>query len=377
VVADIAGRVDGLVGENGHQGFGPDGVDGFERREDAGVDVSEVQLVDAVVVEKVGQNFGDVFFVVDVAFGIAEGAADEHGGSVADVAGDDGVGKRRLVEVCESGVDGVAEIDAGVDEGAVEIEDDEPGARGHFLTIIDGAGVSSVRTEGGSAMSELETGGWTRRKFMTAVAATGVAGSAMMHGVAAEAQNPVDADEAIKELMAGNARFVAGKLTSFDLDLKILKAGTVEKQEPFAAILSCADSRVPVELVFDQSIGHLFVARVAGNMLTPEIIGSLEYGVAVLGIKAIMVLGHAKCGAVSAAMKGQEVPGQISVLYQHMMPAIKDAHEDVAAAVKANALFQAQLLRESSTVIAKAMKDDGVKVVAGYYDLATGKVQPL
>src|SRR5665213_2409466 len=135
----------------------------------------------------------------------------------------------------------------------------------------------------------------------------------------------------------------------------------VEKQEPFAAILACADSRLPVELIFDQSIGHLFVARVAGNMMTPEIIGSLEYGVAVLGTKAILVLGHAKCGAISAAMKGQEVPGQISVLYQHMMPAIKDIHEDVAAAVKANALFQAQLLRESSTVIAKAMKEGSVK----------------
>jgi len=76
-------------------------------------------------------------------------------------------------------------------------------------------------------------------------------------------------------------------------------------------------------------------------------------------------------------MKGQEVPGQISSLYQHMMPAIKDIHGDVAAAVKANALFQARLLGESSTVIAKAMKEDGVKVVAGYYELATGKVLPL
>ncbi len=178
-------------------------------------------------------------------------------------------------------------------------------------------------------------------------------------------------------LMEGNERFASGKLTSFDLDLKILKEGTVEKQEPFAAVLSCADSRVPVELIFDQSIGHLFVARVAGNMMTPEIIGSLEYGVAVLGTKAILVLGHAKCGAVSAAMKAQEVPGQISVLYQHMMPAIRDIRGDVVAAVKANAVFQAQLLRESSTVIAKAMKDDGVKVVAGYYDLATGRVTLL
>lgn len=185
------------------------------------------------------------------------------------------------------------------------------------------------------------------------------------------------ADEAIRELKEGNERFVSGQMTSFAHDLNVLKDGTVEKQEPFAAILSCADSRVPVELVFDQSIGHLFVTRVAGNMVTPEITGSLEYGVAVLGIKAILVLGHAKCGAVSAAMKGQEVPGQISALYQYMMPAIKDSHNDIAGAVKANAKFQAQLLRESSTVIAKAMKDDGVKVISGYYDLATGRVAML
>lgn len=217
---------------------------------------------------------------------------------------------------------------------------------------------------------------WTRRRFMTAVAATGVAGAAAMRGVDAEAQIPTSVDEVIRELTAGNARFVAGKLTSFDLDLKILREKTVEKQEPFAAILACADSRLPVELIFDQSIGHLFVARVAGNMITPEIIGSLEYGVAVLGVKAILVLGHGKCGAVSAAMKGQEVPGQISVLYQHMMPAIREI-EDVEAAVKANARFQAQLLRESSTVIAKAIKDGKVKVAAGYYDLETGQVTVL
>src|SRR6185437_5396640 len=182
--------------------------------------------------------------------------------------------------------------------------------------------------------------------------------------------------EAIEELTAGNERFMAGRLTSFELDLKILREKTVEKQEPFAAILSCADSRVPVELIFDQSIGHLFVARVAGNMVTPELIGSLEYGVAVLGVKAIMVLGHGKCGAVSAAMKAQEVPGQISSLYQHMMPAIGKI-EDIESAVKANARFQAQLLRESSTVIAKAIKDDQVRVAAGYYDLGTGRVTVL
>jgi carbonic anhydrase len=211
---------------------------------------------------------------------------------------------------------------------------------------------------------------------MTGLAAAGVVGGAIGQSVDAGAQSPTGAEGAIRELMAGNERFVAEKLSSFSQDLAILKEGTVEKQEPFAAVLSCADSRVPVELIFDQSIGHLFVTRVAGNMVTPEIIGSLEYGVAVLGVKAILVLGHAKCGAVSAAMKGQEVPGQISVLYQHMMPAIEGI-SDVAAAVKANAAFQAKLLSESSTVIAKAIKDDGVKVVAGYYDLGSGRVALL
>jgi carbonic anhydrase len=225
-------------------------------------------------------------------------------------------------------------------------------------------------------MSDLTGSEWTRRRFMTAVAVTGVAGAAAMRGVDAEAQMPTSVDEVIRELTAGNARFVAGKLTSFDLDLKILREKTVDKQEPFAAILACADSRMPVELVFDQSIGHLFVARVAGNMITPEIIGSLEYGVAVLGVKAILVLGHGKCGAVSAAMKAQEVPGQISVLYQHIMPAIREI-EDVESAVKANARYQAQLLRESSTVIAKAIKEERVKVAAGYYDLETGQVTVL
>jgi carbonic anhydrase len=111
-------------------------------------------------------------------------------------------------------------------------------------------------------------------------------------------------------------------------------------------------------------------------MITPEIVGSLEYGVAVLGVKAIMVLGHGKCGAVSAAMKGQEVPGQISSLYQHIMPAIREIG-DVDTAVKANARAQAQLLRESSTVIARAIKEGRLRVAAGYYDLETGEVAVL
>jgi carbonic anhydrase len=210
---------------------------------------------------------------------------------------------------------------------------------------------------------------WTRRQFVAGLAVAGAAGA-----IPAWAQTAHSGEEAVRELMAGNERYVAGKLTSFAEDLQILKEKTVSKQEPFAAVLSCADSRVPVEIIFDQSIGHLFVTRVAGNMITPEIVGSLEYGVAVLGVKAILVMGHTNCGAISAAVQAKEVPGQISVLYQHLMPGIKDAHGDVALAVKMNAAFQAKLLRESSTVIAKAIKDDGVKVVGGSYDLASGRV---
>jgi carbonic anhydrase len=189
-----------------------------------------------------------------------------------------------------------------------------------------------------------------------------------------EAQTISTPDEALKLLMEGNERFASGKMTSFEHDLKVLKEKTVDKQEPFAALLSCADSRVPVELIFDQTIGHIFVARVAGNFVTSEIIGSLEYGAAVLGTKVIMVLGHAGCGAVKAAIQGAPVPGQIGSLFTHLQPAVDEAGHSLEAAIKANAKIQAALLRETSSVIEPMVKEGKVKVVAGYYDLATGKV---
>jgi len=153
-----------------------------------------------------------------------------------------------------------------------------------------------------------------------------------------------------------------------------LRQQTVEKQEPFAAVLSCADSRVPVEIVFDQSIGHLFVTRVAGNVITPEIIGSLEYGAAVLGTKVILVMGHSGCGAVKATIQGKEVPGQISSLFPHIQPGVEQGGRDLVAATKANAKIQATLLTQASTVISEMAKAGKLKVVAGYYDLGSGAV---
>jgi carbonic anhydrase len=131
---------------------------------------------------------------------------------------------------------------------------------------------------------------------------------------------------------------------------------------------------VPVELIFDQTIGHVFVTRVAGNIATPEIIASLEYGAAVLGTKVILVMGHASCGAVKAAIQGKEVPGQISALFPHLQPAVAQAGSNLEAATKANAKIQAALLRESSTVIAPMVKEGKVKVVAAYYDVGNGTV---
>jgi carbonic anhydrase len=188
------------------------------------------------------------------------------------------------------------------------------------------------------------------------------------------AQSTLSPEAALEELMAGNKRFISGNMTSHEHDLAILKQNTIEKQEPFAAVLSCADSRVPVELIFDQSIGHVFVTRVAGNVITPEIIASLEYGAAVLGTKVLLVMGHANCGAVKATIQGKEVPGQISALYPHIQPAVDQAGDNLEAATKANAKIQAALLAESSTVIKGLVKEGKLKVAAAYYDIATGSV---
>jgi len=229
-------------------------------------------------------------------------------------------------------------------------------------------------------MKTVELGQGLSRRRLLQMGITGTAVGLIAGGLdlaapsTAMAQDVSTPDAALAELMAGNKRSLSGRLTAHDDDLNILKQHTAEGQKPFAGVLSCADSRVPVELVFDQSIGHIFVTRVAGNLLTPEIIGSLEYGAAVLGTKVIMVLGHANCGAVKAAIQGKPVPGQISSLFPHLQPAVDQAGPDLEATIKANAKIQATLLRESSTVISGMLKDGTVKVVAGYYDLASGAV---
>ena len=193
----------------------------------------------------------------------------------------------------------------------------------------------------------------------------------------AMAQTTLSPGAALQTLLDGNKRYVEQRLTSFNEDLALLRQKTAEQQQPFAAVLSCADSRVPVELAFDQTIGHIFVTRIAGNLATSEIIASLEYGAAVLGTRVILVLGHGNCGAVKAAIDGKAVPGQISQLYAPLRAAVDAAGGNLDAAIRANAKIQAHLLATASPVLAGLIKEGKLNVTAGYYDVGSGMVSVL
>ena len=220
----------------------------------------------------------------------------------------------------------------------------------------------------------------TGRRMLFTQACSGLLVSAVSRNAKAYTDTfkmPASPSEAMTILTQGNDRFQAKRLMSLEEDLQILRDNTVEEQKPFAAILSCADSRVPVELVFDQTIGHLFVVRVAGNLATPPTIASLEYGAAVLGVKVMLVIGHRNCGAVKATMGAKPVPGQISSLYQYIHPALKAGEMDANLASRENAKYQTELLRASSPVLASLIKEGKMSLGAAYYDVATGKVEML
>lgn len=189
-----------------------------------------------------------------------------------------------------------------------------------------------------------------------------------------DGDEPATPEAALEALREGNRRFVAGKSRGPHRDLARLKA-VAAKQTPFAAVLTCADSRLPVEILFDQGFGDVFVCRNAGNVVTSEEIASLEFGTLVLGAKVLLVLGHSACGAVKASLAGEPVPGQISVLYQHIRPALTEGG-DVGQAVAANVRYQTKLL-ESSPVLTQLVQEKKLLIAGAVYDLATGTVSEL
>jgi carbonic anhydrase len=184
--------------------------------------------------------------------------------------------------------------------------------------------------------------------------------------------------EAISKLKEGNGRYTSGNLQHPGQTTE-RRTELANTQHPFAAILSCSDSRVPPEIVFDQGLGDLFIVRVAGNVINDEGLGSLEYTVDHLGTRLILVLGHQSCGAVKAARetiaaKGK-APGHIQSLVKAIKPAVEaTAKDDLETTIKANVKNVVQALR-SSTPILKAEIDSGkIQVIGGYYSLDTGAV---
>ncbi|MBH8551452.1 carbonic anhydrase [Nostocaceae cyanobacterium CENA357] len=187
--------------------------------------------------------------------------------------------------------------------------------------------------------------------------------------------NPVNADQALKLLLDGNQRFIHQQPQYPHQSLKHLQL-VAKAQYPFAAVLGCADSRVPPELVFDQGLGDLFIVRVAGNVASDMVIGSLEYTTAVLGTPLIVVLGHKKCGAVAGALKNELLPGRIGYVVESIKLALAKIKSSDDAVI-ANIQYQKGKLLENSTILAKLLYEGKLKIVGACYDTDTGKVSMI
>lgn len=186
-----------------------------------------------------------------------------------------------------------------------------------------------------------------------------------------------DAADALQRLKEGNGRFVSGEVTHPRQD-GARRSETAGGQHPFAIILTCADSRVGPEIFFDQGIGDLFVIRNAGNVIDDHVLGTIEYGVEHLHTPLIVVVGHSKCGAVAASVAGGEFPGHIGSIVKSIAPSVPagaGAADPVDAVVRANAKHMAEQIAASKPIIAKAVEEGHVRVVAARYDIATGKVE--
>lgn len=187
----------------------------------------------------------------------------------------------------------------------------------------------------------------------------------------------MNAQDALSKLKEGNQRFVADNQEGKLRDLA-RRGELTGGQAPFAIILSCADSRVVPELAFDTGIGEIFILRVAGNIANASTIGSIEYAVAHLGTKLIVVMGHESCGAVTAAIAGNPGSPSLDHLVEHIEPAVKSAGStDVNTVVKENAKVNAQVLAEKSDIIKNAVANGGLEIVSAYYNLGDGKVDFL
>lgn len=188
-------------------------------------------------------------------------------------------------------------------------------------------------------------------------------------------------DQVIDMLQQGNARFRSGKMQSHDFLAQ--KRATATGQYPAAVILSCIDSRAPGEIIFDTGIGDAFGARIAGNIATPDLIGSMEFACAVAGAKLVLVLGHTGCGAIAGAINGVKL-GNLTGLLQQIEPAVKATTYDgertgsnrafVDAVARQNVQLTVDVIRQNSAILAGLEKDGKIKMIGAMYDLSNGEV---
>jgi carbonic anhydrase len=183
-------------------------------------------------------------------------------------------------------------------------------------------------------------------------------------------------DEAIAEIKAGNERYVNHQLKN--TNIKEMIEHTSDDQHPFVAVLGCIDSRIPAEMIFDQGIGNMFVARVAGNVEDPFILGSLEYATKVKGAKLIVVLGHNKCGAINGAIDGVKL-GNLTSLLEQIKPAITpDSNGNVSRTSnntgRRNVQLTMERIHKKSPVMNSLIKEGKLKMIGAYYDVTSGKI---
>ena len=199
--------------------------------------------------------------------------------------------------------------------------------------------------------------------------------------IASNHNDNLSAEQAIEKLKQGNKRFVELKLKHPDSDKKRRKE-MLKGQHPFVVILSCSDSRVPPELIFDQGLGDIFEIRNAGNVLDDHVIGSIEYAVMHCGVKLIVIMGHQDCGAIAATLSGVSETKYIKSLEDSIQPAIEDCKEQGLEinsdnVVKAHIMQDINELISQDTELVKYMKEHEVKIVPAYYHLDSGKVDFL
>jgi carbonic anhydrase len=192
----------------------------------------------------------------------------------------------------------------------------------------------------------------------------------------------INPEDALKRLLDGNTRFVAGKLHPLNgSELIERRAALTKDQKPFAIVVSCSDSRVPPELVFNVGLGDIFIVRTAGEVVDAVAMGSIEYAVEHLGTPLIVVLGHQGCGAVSAAVSGATESGNIPDVLKAISPAVEETKgksgDPLDNAIRANALDIARRLQDAGPIIAPAVQSGKVKIAAACYSLDTGRVELL